>query len=657
MIDPALAQQIVESSTDFAIITFDREGLITSWNPGAEALLGWSPGAAIGQHARIFFTPEDQAAGSPEDEMRRAAEDGRAIDERFHQKADGSRFWGSGLVMPLKGATGFLKIVRDRTKEREAERRIVTLTDALPGFVFEADPDGHYVQTNARFREYTGRGDAELLGDRWLEAVHSDHRERVRTAWEAAIDSGEPFDETFLVERSDGEYRYFACRGIPERDEHGLVMRWIGTCVDVENESKAKAMLEGVNLSLEHAVTDRSAALEQSQRTLSAAIAERERIEDALRQSQKMEAIGQLTGGVAHDFNNLLTVIIGGADMLKRPGLSDEKRQRYIASISETADRAAKLTNQLLAFARRQPLHAESFDIVERLRRSEDVLRTVSGARVTLTFDIRCEPCIVHADPSQFDTAIVNMAINARDAMDGVGRLAIRIDECDQIPPTRGHAAVDGRFILVAVSDTGSGICEADLPRIFEPFFTTKDVGKGTGLGLSQVFGFAKQSGGDIAIDSEAGAGATFTLYLPCADDPASRTVGDAQSAPAQASGSGAGCVLLVEDNQLVGEFAAQLIGELGYTNQWVPSAQEALAVIAAQPDRFDVVFTDVVMPGISGIELAETLRVRHPDLPVVLTSGYSHVLALEGTHGFELLQKPYTADGLARVLRAATRP
>jgi len=654
MIDAKLAQHIVESSTDFAIITFDGNGDITSWNPGAETILGWSPQEAIGQHGRLIFTAEDKAAGSPEHEMERALSDGRAVDERFHLKRDGSRFWGSGLMMPLSSGSGFVKIVRDRTKERETERRLTMLTDALPGFVFEADTDGHYVRINARFKAYTGRGDADLLGDKWLEAVHPKHRDRARDTWFDAVRSGKPFDQTFMVAGANGEYRCFACRGVPETDDHGRVLRWIGTCIDVENEAQAKALLENLNLSLEHAVTDQVAALEESQRTLLAEVAERERIEEALRQSQKMEAIGQLTGGVAHDFNNLLTVILGSIDLLGRPGLAEEKRDRYLASIKETAERAAKLTNQLLAFARRQPLKAEHFDVVERIRRGMEVLRTVSGSRVEIELQVRCEPCIVDADPNQFETAILNMAVNARDAMDGEGRLTILVEERDGIPQTRGHGAVEGHFVSIGVSDTGSGISEENLARVFEPFFTTKDVGKGTGLGLSQVFGFAKQSGGEIVIESDAGEGATFTLYLPRAED---REVhGDTDLTPptAHAPPFGGGCVLLVEDNQLVGEFAAQLIGDLGYGNMWVPSAQEALALIESEPDKFDIVFTDVVMPGISGIELAETLRSRFPRLPVVLTSGYSHVLAAEGSHGFELLQKPYTADGLARVLRSA---
>ncbi|WP_081331570.1 hybrid sensor histidine kinase/response regulator [Sphingobium yanoikuyae] len=655
MIDRSLAQCIVESSTDFAIITLAADGRITSWNPGAVNLLGWSPENALGKHGRIFFTPEDQAAGSPEDEMSRAAQEGRALDERFHMRADGSRFWGSGLMMPLQGEPGFVKIVRDRTREREAERSLATLTDALPGFVFQADTDGHIVQINERYREYTGREDEDLLGNRWLDAIHPAHRDKTQAAWSEAIDSGAAFNQTFPVAAQDGTYRCFSCRALPQTDDDGRILRWIATCIDVENEAQARATLEKLNLSLEHAVTDQGEALADSLRSLQAEVAERERIEETLRQSQKMEAIGQLTGGVAHDFNNLLTVILGSIDLLKRPNLPEDKRERYVNAIAETAQRAAKLTNQLLAFARRQPLQAEAFDIAERLRKHEEMLRSVSGSRVTLELDIRCQPCVVEADPVQFDTAMLNMAVNARDAMAGEGRLQIVVEERDGIPATRGHAAVQGKFIAVLVRDTGGGISKADISRIFEPFFTTKDVGHGTGLGLSQVFGFAKQSGGEISIESEIDKGATFILYLPHAQEkPLSRPVD--VSPPIEPQPGQERCVLLVEDNQLVGEFAAQLVGDLGYGNIWVSSAKDALALVEADPERFDIVFTDVVMPGMSGIELAEILRARFSDLPVVLTSGYSHVLAAEGTHGFDLLHKPYTADGLARALRAARK-
>ena len=376
----------------------------------------------------------------------------------------------------------------------------------------------------------------------------------------------------------------------------------------------------------------------------------RETAEDQLRQAQKMEAVGQLTGGVAHDFNNFLTVIGSSVDLLKRPNLTEDRRRRYIDAIADTTARAAKLTGQLLAFARRQALKPEIFDIVERVRALSDMFGTLTGSRIHIEIHVPDEPRTVNADAIQFDTALVNMAVNARDAMKGDGVLTIRVTTVLRIPASRARPAVEGEFVAVVMEDTGSGIAAADLDRIFEPFFTTKAVGQGTGLGLSQVFGFAQQSGGDIAVESEPGRGTTFTLYLP-------RVAGETSvSAPADTSvaltdGRGAR-VLVVEDNVDVGSFATQTLNELGYVTALASDADTALAVLAQDPDRFDIVFSDVVMPGMTGIELAQEIRRRYPDLPVVLTSGYSHVLAQTGTDGFELLHKPYSIEALSRVFQ-----
>ncbi len=372
--------------------------------------------------------------------------------------------------------------------------------------------------------------------------------------------------------------------------------------------------------------------------------------QEALRQSQKLDAIGQLTGGVAHDFNNLLTVIRGSVDLLRRAELTEAKRARYIDAIGDTADRAARLTGQLLAFARRQALRPDLFDAGASLAEVATMLQTMTGSRVTLSLRLPDEPFFIVADRSQFDTAIVNMGINARDAMGGEGRLTIATGPVAGIPPTRGHAAVAGDFVAVTVADTGVGIAADQLDRIFEPFFTTKGVGEGTGLGLSQVIGFAKQSGGDIRVDSTRGKGTTFTLYLPRAY-PDAAAVPRRDEEPERVDGEGL-CVLVVEDDQDVGRFATAALAELGYASILAGDADAALAELAADAGRFDIVFSDVVMPGMGGIELGEKIRLLYRDLPVILTSGYSHVLARNGHHGFELLHKPYSVEQLSRVLR-----
>ena len=373
--------------------------------------------------------------------------------------------------------------------------------------------------------------------------------------------------------------------------------------------------------------------------------------QEALRQSQKLEAVGQLTGGVAHDFNNLLTIIRSSVDFLRQPNLAEERRIRYMDAVSDTVDRAAKLTGQLLAFARRQTLKPEVFDIGPQLGAVADMLDTVSGARIHVVTEVPDEPCLVKADLSQFETALVNMAVNARDAMDGEGSLTLRLTCSARLPAIRGHAGATGPFAAVSLTDTGSGIAPDQVARIFEPFFTTKEVGKGTGLGLSQVFGFAKQSGGDVDVDSTVGKGTTFTLYLPEVEgiSPRREAKPDRGGDPLP-TGDGQR-VLVVEDNVEVGRFATQILEDIGYRTTWAANAEEALDKLGTDGSGFDAVFSDVVMPGMGGIEMAKVLRRRLPDLPVMLASGYSHVLAQEGAHGFELLQKPYSADQLGRIL------
>jgi two-component system NtrC family sensor kinase len=389
-------------------------------------------------------------------------------------------------------------------------------------------------------------------------------------------------------------------------------------------------------------------------RRLHAEAARRMEAEEALKHGQRLEALGQLTGGVAHDFNNLLTVIRAAVDMLRRPHLPEERRLRYVDAISDTVGRAAKLTAQLLAFARRQTLKPETFDVGKCVQTLTEMIGTLTGSPIQIVTRVPDQPCFINADAGQFETALINMAVNARDAMGGAGRLTITVSAVAELP---GPAVLPENalgYVAVAVDDTGVGIPPGQIGRIFEPFFTTKEVGQGTGLGLSQVFGFAKQSGGEVIAASEVGKGSTFTLYLP-------RVAGQGrqQQAPAEVASpvDGRGMsILVVEDNIEVGTFAKDALTELGYATTLVHSAMEALAELTGNADRFDVVFTDVVMPGMSGIDLAQEIRRRHFDLPVVLTSGYSHVLSQNGSFGFELLQKPYSIEQLARVLHKVGR-
>jgi PAS domain S-box-containing protein len=398
---------------------------------------------------------------------------------------------------------------------------------------------------------------------------------------------------------------------------------------------RAERELANLAASLEQQVADRTAELMTA--------------EEALRQSQKMEAVGQLTGGLAHDFNNLLTVIRGSVDLLRRSDFSNDRRTRYIDAIADTADRASRLTSQLLAFARRQALKPEAFDASESVRAIQPMIHTLVGSRITVRMETPAFPCVVNADRSQFDTAIVNMAVNARDAMAGEGALVMAVGRVEGMPAVRSHPAVPGDFVTICVRDTGSGIPPEMIDKIFEPFFTTKGVGEGTGLGLSQVFGFTKQSGGEVVVESDEGRGATFTMYLPASQATMRVDEADLSNAPSLAKGA---CILVVEDNPEVGQFATDALAEMGYNVVLAADGRTALEKLAADKSNFDVVFSDVVMPGMSGIELGQEIKRLHPNLPVILTSGFSSVLAEGGTHGFELLHKPYSVDELSRTLR-----
>lgn len=293
----------------------------------------------------------------------------------------------------------------------------------------------------------------------------------------------------------------------------------------------------------------------------------------------------------------------------------------------------------------------EVFDVGARLAAVANLLDTVTGARIRVVLDLPDVVCCVRADISQFETALVNMAVNARDAMDGEGTLTLRLRSAGSLPQIRGHGGNTVPFASVALSDTGSGIPPEVLLRIFEPFFTTKEVGKGTGLGLSQVFGFAKQSGGDIDVTTDPGRGTTFRLFLPQVETELPLISNDEEDIETPLDGLDHR-ILVVEDNLEVGRFAMQILQDLGYKTTWAVNAEEALEQLGRDGAGFDVVFSDVVMPGMGGIGLARQLQQRLPDMPIVLASGYSQVLAQEGSQGFEVLNKPYSIKQLSRILR-----
>jgi PAS domain S-box-containing protein len=675
-------RQIVDSATDFAIIATDLDGRVTRWNAGAEHVLGWTEQDMLGETVERIFTPEDRARDRAGHEMRCALEAGHGNDERWHLRADGSRFWAQGEMTPLRSGggkvTGFVKVLRDRTVDRRREQRTTLLARASAGLLSSDDPDRILQEILSEGGEILGyeQSYSYMLNNDCsrMRLLQSDGVEQEIRDWLADVCVADvplcglvaqqraplildhvqqSTDPRTALSRRNGVRAYAGFPILAEDKLYGVI-----SFVSVNSDrfdDGAIAFLESFArfLSISRERLDREAALSDLAMTLEHRVEERTRelmiSEEALRQSQKMDAVGQLTGGVAHDFNNLLTVIRGSVDLLRRDDLPAERRVRYINAIGDTADRAAKLTGQLLAFARRQTLRPEAFDVAARLRDVASMLDSVTGARVTIALDLPDSECVIEADRSQFETALVNMAVNARDAMDGDGTLTIRLLCTHDMPSIRGHATVPGRFVAIELADTGVGIAPGDIGRIFEPFFTTKGVGKGTGLGLSQVFGFAKQSGGDVAVESVPGQGTRFTLYLPEAKTGAVAAA-KADAVPRAPAARGLH-ILIVEDNLEVGRFSTEALQDLGYRTALVASAEEALARLGGDGGGFDAVFSDVVMPGIGGLELAKRLRRDLPQLPVILASGYSHVLAQEGAHGFELLQKPYSAEQLSRAL------
>jgi signal transduction histidine kinase len=399
----------------------------------------------------------------------------------------------------------------------------------------------------------------------------------------------------------------------------------------------AQGALRRANRELE----ERADALAEANAELKVQVSERGKAEDQLRQAHKMQALGQLTGGIAHDFNNLLTVIQGSADMLRRPGVAEDKRIRFAEAVVQASSKAAALTGQLLAFARRQPLQPEVIDLNALIRDMTDLLDRTLGERIEVTTVLATTACTVEVDRAQLEAALLNIAVNARDAMPDGGQLDIRT--APVVDPERGE------MIALSVGDSGMGMDDDTLGRAFEPFFTTKMTGKGTGLGLSQVYGFASQSGGDVRIASTPGRGTTVTLLLP------SRGTARDQAPPEESrvlKRGRTGRILLVEDNDEVGEFAEHLLGELGHDVVRVRSGEEALD--RALTGRFDLVFTDVVMPGMSGLDLAGRLAEIRPGLPIILTTGYSDEIARSGAGGRPVILKPYRPETLASAIEQA---
>jgi signal transduction histidine kinase len=413
-----------------------------------------------------------------------------------------------------------------------------------------------------------------------------------------------------------------------------------------------------LNEDLEGLVRDRTAELAAANHQLRSQIEERERVESTLRQMQRLEAVGQLTSGVAHDFNNLLTVVLGNISFLEK-GLAaigvDGKLSQRLANMRMAAERGAKLTDQLLSFSRRQRLEPRSLDVNEAVAQMRGLLQSTLGGSIEIEAQLGSDLWNALADPTQLELAILNLAINARDAMSGIGRLTIRTGNARLGPPRSPEEPPPGEYVMVCVTDSGSGMTEEVRAKAFEPFFTTKEPGKGSGLGLSQILGFAKQSGGGIRLDSRLHEGTAIHIYLPRAQGEGHR---EAHDHPQDTSGHFSGStVLLVDDDDAVRDVTASVLRDAGYVVVEAGSGGAALEVIQSGI-ALDLVLLDFAMPGMNGAELARQVQRKRPGLPLLFVTGFAHQPALAGVSDAFIVRKPFVGDELhAKIRSILSRP
>jgi len=615
---------LVGSVVDYAIYMLDTEGFITSWNAGAERIKGFTAEEVIGTHFSRFYTEADRARGAPETTLATARREGFCNAEGWRVRKDGSRFWASVVVDPVFDdgkLVGFAKVTRDVTERMEAEAALVeseklargVIDSALDAFV-QLDEDGRIVQWNPRAESLFGWSRPEALGQELAGLViAAEDRERFGGRLQP--------DPPCSAQDAAGQLEML--------DRNGSRMP-----VELSVSSLTVNGHRHVNIFIRD-------------------LSEKILVEAQLRQAQKMEAVGQLTGGLAHDFNNLLQGIIGSLDLIQlrvEQGRTDEVA-RFVKGALDSAGRAAAMTHRLLAFSRRQPLDPRPVQANPLMSSMAELLHRTLGEKISLEFDLAEDLWTTLCDPNQLEAAVLNLSINARDAMPEGGRLRVR---------SRNVGAGQGEwremhgqeFICIEVSDDGSGMDADVIEHAFEPFFTTKGPGKGTGLGLSMVYGFARQSNGYCGISSEPGQGATVRLYLP-------RHLGEAPTPAASRTGAsmplpGSGqLALVVEDEHLVRHVVVEVLHQLGYQTLEAVDGETGLAALESNA-AISLLISDIGLPGSNGRVLADAARQLRPDLKVLLMTGYAadHTAPEGFAAGMELITKPFSVQTLSTRLR-----
>ncbi|ESQ79430.1 hypothetical protein AEYBE204_10510 [Asticcacaulis sp. YBE204] len=563
--------------------------------------------------------------------------------------ARGARSWTSSDVH-------FMELVAERTRQlidraesealvRETAERYRLAAKATNDPIWDWDLTTNHVAWNDAIYDVFGYtpSSVEPTGDWWIDHVALHDRARISDSIHAVIDGKDDhWADTYDFLNAAGDCVPVFDRGYVLRDGQGKALRMIGAMLDQTERQRSEALLKQTNEDLEARVK--------------VAIAEREDVEQALRQAQKMEAVGQLTGGIAHDFNNMLAVVLGSLELLnRRLGLEDARARHFVQQASDAAKRAANLTHRLLAFSRQQPLQPESLDPNRLVVGMSDLLRHSIGA------DIRLETVLgggiwkVDADPNQLENVILNLAVNARDAMPDGGRLTIETQNVHLDPRyvSQEVGLPAGQYVMIAVSDTGAGMSPEIMAKAFDPFFTTKDVGKGTGLGLSQVYGFIKQSGGHVRIYSEIGHGTTLKIYLPRGEGASGAEEVDDRHAGAL-DGDPREVILVVDDEPAVRQFSVDALTELGYRVLQAESAAQALQILH-QNDNVTLLFTDIIMPDVNGRKLVDEVMKTWPRMKVLYTTGYTRNAVVHNgvvDKGVNLIGKPFTIDELATRVR-----
>lgn len=640
--DARRLQLLVDGVIDYAIYLISLDGVVMSWNSGAKRLKGYEAAEIIGRPYATFFTPEDQQRDLPLHALRTAASAGRFETEGWRVRKDGSRFRAHAIVDAVRDdngeVIGFAKITRDVTQRELARQRLIDsetrfrrLVEAVVDYaIFQLDPSGVIQTWNSGAQRIKGYTADEIIGQHFSRFYSEEDRAAgvPARALETAVREGRYDAEGWRV-RKDGS-KFFALVIIdPIRDENGELIGFAKVTRDITERMHAQRVLKDA--------------------------------QERLAASQKLDAVGQLSGGIAHDFNNLLMIVIGNLETAQRYAKSlrtpNANLERSIANAVRGAQRATALTSRLLAFSRRQPLDPKPLEVNRFLTGTADFLQRSLGEIVEVQVVGSAGVWQIEADPNHLEAALVNLAINARDAMPGGGKVTIEATNvfADEDYCRANPELSRGQYVLICVSDTGCGMSPDVSSRAFEPFFTTKELGQGTGLGLSQVYGFVKQSGGHVKIYSEVDQGTTVKIYLPRYTRQSAEQEQQESDNNTILPGERGEVILVVEDDDDLRAYLAEVLRGLGYQVLAAAHAQAALPILERISRRIDLLLTDVVMPGMNGRELGKRAQELRPDLRVLYMTGYSrnavvHHGRLE--EGVELLQKPIAQTRLAARVR-----